>query len=218
MATPASRMPPPELPVPVFVDNSGIVALALNPVDHKTNKHMAATCFYVRELIGAKVIAPQRVPSEDNCSDLLTKPLSQPLFLKHASKVVAPRGGVHCMMMVAEDQVGPSDFAANWPFLNILQRELRATGAHIYLRPDTFSTGRAKYEVVFYATVNGETRLISTHIGMRFTSKRGAPYYVCQRAVAAPTCKTCNSRLMCAKCASGDAEPRVEDILSELKL
>jgi len=69
-------------PVPIFVDNSGVISLVLNSVDHAANKHIRVNCHFARERAQAQVIAPQRVPSEDNIADLLTKAMSPALFKK----------------------------------------------------------------------------------------------------------------------------------------
>jgi hypothetical protein len=69
-------------PVPLYVDNSGVVSLVFNPVDHQANKHMRVSCHYAREMTVEKIIAPQRVASEDNMADMLTKPLPAPAFKK----------------------------------------------------------------------------------------------------------------------------------------
>ena len=91
-------------PVPLFVDNSGVVSMVFNPVEHQSNKHIRISCHYARELADEKVIAPQRVATEDNLADLLTKPLGGVAFkalVDHfvsptavASKGASVRGGV----------------------------------------------------------------------------------------------------------------------------
>jgi len=66
------------VPVPLFVDNSGVIALVFNPIDHQANKHIRLACHFARELTEEKLIAPQRVPSANNLADVFTvkaKPL-----------------------------------------------------------------------------------------------------------------------------------------------
>lgn len=36
-------------PIPIYVDNAGTVALAMNPLEHSSNKHIMITCHFVRE-------------------------------------------------------------------------------------------------------------------------------------------------------------------------
>ena len=67
-------------PVPLFVDNSGIVSMVFNPVDHQSNKHIRVSCHFARELTEEKVIAPQRVPTDKNLADMFTKPLGPAAF------------------------------------------------------------------------------------------------------------------------------------------
>jgi histone deacetylase 1/2 len=67
-------------PVPLFVDNSGVISLVFNPVDHQANKHIRLNCHYARELTDLKIIAPQRVPTDKNLADSFTKPLGGVAF------------------------------------------------------------------------------------------------------------------------------------------
>ena len=78
-------------PIPVYVDNSGVVSLVFNPVDHSTNKHLRVACHYCRELTKEKVILPQRIPGEFNLADVFTKPLPGPGFQKVVGKLVEER-------------------------------------------------------------------------------------------------------------------------------
>jgi hypothetical protein len=67
-------------PVPLYVDNSGVISMVFNPVDHQANKHVRINCHYGRELTEEGTIVPQRVPSEKNLADLLTKALGGAAF------------------------------------------------------------------------------------------------------------------------------------------
>ncbi len=89
------------VPVPLYVDNSGIISLVFNPVDHQSNKHIRISCHYARELTNEGVIAPQRVPTDKNLGDILTKPLGVhfkalvPYFVNDPpAKGSSVRGGV----------------------------------------------------------------------------------------------------------------------------
>ena len=62
-------------PIPLLVDNSGVVSMVFNPISHQTNKHVRIGCHYTRELTTNKVIVPQRVPTQENVADVFTKPL-----------------------------------------------------------------------------------------------------------------------------------------------
>ena len=69
-------------PVPIFVDNAGVISLVQNPVDHAANKHIRVNYHFARELAQLQVIAPQRVPSAINLADLLTKGLGASRYEK----------------------------------------------------------------------------------------------------------------------------------------
>jgi len=51
----------PHLPIPIYGDSSGVIALVFNPVDHQANKHIRVADHYARELTKEGVISPQRV-------------------------------------------------------------------------------------------------------------------------------------------------------------
>jgi hypothetical protein len=73
-------------PLPIYVDNSGIVSMVFNPVDHQSNKHVKIGCHYTRELADNKIIIPIRIPTVSNIADIFTKPLAAPNF-----KLLAPQ-------------------------------------------------------------------------------------------------------------------------------
>lgn len=75
-------------PMPIFVDNSGIVSLVFNPVDHQSNKHIGLLCHFAREMTDLKVIAPQRVASNENIADVFTKALGGEVFRNVAKLIV----------------------------------------------------------------------------------------------------------------------------------
>jgi len=60
-------------PTPVFVDNAGIVALANNPVEHSSNKHITVLCCYVRERVAQGIVTPLRISSQENVADIFTR-------------------------------------------------------------------------------------------------------------------------------------------------
>jgi histone deacetylase 1/2 len=67
-------------PMPLFTDNSGVISLVFNPVDHQSNKHIRISCHFARELTDLNVIAPQRVATDKNLADHFTKPLGVAAF------------------------------------------------------------------------------------------------------------------------------------------
>ena len=76
-------------PVPLFVDNSGVVSLVFNPVDHQSNKHIRVACHFARELTDEQIIAPQRVATDKNLADVFTKSLGNATFKALTSFVQA---------------------------------------------------------------------------------------------------------------------------------
>jgi hypothetical protein len=81
-------------PVPIFVDNSGVISLVFNPVDHQSNKHVRLSCHYARELTDLQVIAPQRVATDKNLADVFTKSLGGVLFKAMVSSFVKAESDV----------------------------------------------------------------------------------------------------------------------------
>jgi hypothetical protein len=79
-------------PVPLFVDNSGVISLVFNPVDHQSNKHIRISCHFARELTDLQVIAPQRVATDKNLADIFTKPLGGVAFKAMVSSLVKTAG------------------------------------------------------------------------------------------------------------------------------
>jgi hypothetical protein len=75
-------------PIPVFNDNDGASALANDPVGRFKNKHVKMEHHYTQELVAAKVIAPVRVSTNENKSDLLTKALGPTVFPPMAQSLV----------------------------------------------------------------------------------------------------------------------------------
>jgi hypothetical protein len=78
------------VPIPIFNDNDGASALALDPVGRFKNKHVRMEHHYTQELVAANVIIPVRVSTEENKSDLLTKALGPTVFPKIARSLVGP--------------------------------------------------------------------------------------------------------------------------------
>jgi hypothetical protein len=190
-------------PVPILVDNSGVVSMVYNPVDHQSNKHVKIGCHYTRELSANRVIIPQRVASEENLADVFTKPLNVGPFRALTSHFVTANENI--LMMRHEDLEVPNDssdfepspddavlpdpvgtsqdaFQRSWPFISVMKAYVKAVAYEIKEMPETFTTGRQKYEITFYGSnIGSGTRyVISKHDGMQLRSKKGRPYMVCK--------------------------------------
>ena len=75
-----------------------------------------------------------------------------------------------------------TSFEESWMFPNELKKELGASGYDINPTMDSFSTGRARFEAVFYEGEGDNRRVIETRTAMRLISKKtGKPYEVVSR-------------------------------------
>lgn len=66
---------PPDLPVSIYNDNSGAILLAQHPHDHKMTKHFDIRANYLREQRADNTISVEKVSTDKNLADILTKPL-----------------------------------------------------------------------------------------------------------------------------------------------
>ena len=76
------------IPIPIFNDNDGASALALDPVGRFKNKHIRMEHHYTQEQVAAGVVVPVRVDTSENKSDLLTKALGPQVFPGIAQSLV----------------------------------------------------------------------------------------------------------------------------------
>ncbi|GKA00377.1 retrovirus-related pol polyprotein from transposon TNT 1-94 [Tanacetum coccineum] len=66
--------------VPVLCDNKGAIDLSKNPVLHSRTKHIEIRHHFLRDNIQKGNISIEKVASEDNIADILTKPLKREPF------------------------------------------------------------------------------------------------------------------------------------------
>ena len=74
-------------PVVVYCDNNGAIAQAKEPRSHQRSKHIMRHYHLIREIIDRGDIRVERVASEENVADPLTKPLTQKVFERHLEKM-----------------------------------------------------------------------------------------------------------------------------------
>ena len=74
-------------PVVVFCDNNGAIAQAKEPRSHQRSKHILRRYHLIREIIDRGDIRVDRVTSEENIADPLTKPLSLTVLERHLEKM-----------------------------------------------------------------------------------------------------------------------------------
>ena len=61
----------------MFVDNQGAINLAKNPVHHQRSKHIDVKYHFIRLEIANGNVDLKYVQSEENVSDIFTKPVSR---------------------------------------------------------------------------------------------------------------------------------------------
>ncbi|GJR17260.1 hypothetical protein Tco_0965787 [Tanacetum coccineum] len=66
--------------IPIMCDNKGAIDLSKNPVQHSRTKHIEIHYHFLRDNIQKGNISIEKVSSEDNIADILTKPLKREPF------------------------------------------------------------------------------------------------------------------------------------------
>ncbi|GJY79061.1 hypothetical protein Tco_0484862, partial [Tanacetum coccineum] len=66
--------------IPVYCDNKDAIDLSKNPVIHSRTKHIEICHHFLRDNIQKGNISIEKVSSEDNIADILTKPLKREPF------------------------------------------------------------------------------------------------------------------------------------------
>ncbi|GKA54300.1 hypothetical protein Tco_0753249 [Tanacetum coccineum] len=66
--------------IPIMCDNKGAIDLSKNPVQHSRTKHIEIHHHFLRDNIQKGNISIEKVSSEDNIADILTKPLKREPF------------------------------------------------------------------------------------------------------------------------------------------
>ena len=64
-------------------DNNSTIAQTENPLHHKQTKHIDIAYHFTREMVSEKVVELKRIDTEDQVADMMTKPLSKIVFMKH---------------------------------------------------------------------------------------------------------------------------------------
>ncbi|GJY93163.1 hypothetical protein Tco_0508945 [Tanacetum coccineum] len=66
--------------IPVLCDNKGAIDLSKNPVLHSRTKHIEIRHHFLRDNVKKQNISVEKVSSEDNIVDIITKPLKRESF------------------------------------------------------------------------------------------------------------------------------------------
>jgi hypothetical protein len=70
------------LPIKVYLDNTGAIALSTATKFHQCSKHIDLRYHFIREHIDNNIFQLIWVPSHSYIADILTKPLPRPAFIK----------------------------------------------------------------------------------------------------------------------------------------
>ncbi|KAK2983322.1 hypothetical protein RJ640_016060 [Escallonia rubra] len=78
---------PISIPIEIYVDNKSAIALANTPVFHDRSKHIDTRYHFIRESIAKKQFQAKFEKSEDQVTDIFTKPLNREVFEKLRSRL-----------------------------------------------------------------------------------------------------------------------------------
>ncbi|GJX59276.1 hypothetical protein Tco_0290666 [Tanacetum coccineum] len=79
--------------IPILCDNKGAIDLSKNPVLHSRTRHIEIRHHFLRDNVQKGNISTEKVSSEDNIADILTKPLKREPF--NLLRLVMPLEGIH---------------------------------------------------------------------------------------------------------------------------
>jgi hypothetical protein len=77
-----------EEPTIIHCDNTSTISLSKNPVQHSKAKHIPIKYHYLRELVANKKIRLEYIPTQEQVTDIFTKPLNIDVF-EHLRKKLA---------------------------------------------------------------------------------------------------------------------------------
>ena len=75
-------------PAHVFQDDQSAIHMDNNDFKFKNTKHMTVKVYFARELVQAKRVVLQYLPTDEMSEDILTKPLNTKQFVKLVAKFV----------------------------------------------------------------------------------------------------------------------------------
>ncbi|GKD00618.1 hypothetical protein Tco_1170892 [Tanacetum coccineum] len=68
--------------VPIFCDNTSVIAISNNPVLHSRTKHIDIRYHFIRDHILKEDIEVNFIPTEYQLADIFTNPLYEPTFTR----------------------------------------------------------------------------------------------------------------------------------------
>ena len=78
-------------PPTIYCDNVGATYLCVNPVFHSRMKHVALDYHFIRNQVRSGTLRVIHVSTRDQLADVLTKPLSRPVFISFRDKIGVAR-------------------------------------------------------------------------------------------------------------------------------
>ena len=72
-------------PIPLYCDNNGAIAQAKEPRSHQRSKHVLRKYHLIREIVGRQDIKIERILTDQNITDPMTKPLPQKKYDVHVN-------------------------------------------------------------------------------------------------------------------------------------
>ena len=64
----------------VYYDNSSVIDISENPVQHSKTKHIEFRYHFIRDLVKRKIVCLEYIPTERQNVDIFTKPLDRSKF------------------------------------------------------------------------------------------------------------------------------------------
>ena len=79
-------------PTIIYCDNTHVVSLSKNPVQHSKAKHIPIKYHYLRDQAANKNIKLEYIPTQEQVVDIFTKPLCRDMYeyLRQKSGVILP--------------------------------------------------------------------------------------------------------------------------------
>ena len=73
--------------IPIFCDNTSVIAISDNPVQHSRTKHIDVRHHFIREHVERGTVKLIYVPTEKQLADIFTKPLDETTFNRLVSNL-----------------------------------------------------------------------------------------------------------------------------------
>ena len=71
----------------VYCDNSSVIDISKNPVQHSKTKHIEIRYHFIRDLVERKIVCLEYIPTERQNADIFAKPLNRNKFETHCQVI-----------------------------------------------------------------------------------------------------------------------------------